>query len=388
MKKKKIIRASTIPWSLEAFCNGLLRELSERYEVVALSSPGELLDVVENREGVRCERIEMARHISPLKDLVSLFRILRLFWKEKPDIVHSMTPKAGLLCMMAGWLLRVPVRIHTFTGLVFPSATGLKRHLLMLTDRITCLCATHVIPEGEGVKHDMEVYHITRKPLRVLGHGNVRGVDMEYYSRRPEVMLLADKFRDDNVFTFVFVGRVARDKGIDELCDAFSRLNKVHTATRLIIVGPDESELDPISSSARDIIDHHPSVQAVGMQREDALLAYYAIGDCFVLPSYREGFPNTVLEAGAMSLPCIVTDINGSREIVIEGENGLIVPPRDSEALCQAMLRMVEQTEKREQMSGNARRLVEERFEQSYVRRCLYSFYEEAEENTLQSKRR
>ena len=294
-----------------------------------------------------------------------------------------MTPKAGLLCMMAGWLLRVPVRIHSFTGLVFPSATGLKRHLLMLTDRITCLCATHVIPEGEGVKHDMEVYRITRKPLRVLGHGNVRGVDMEYYSRRPEVMLLADKFRDDNVFTFVFVGRVARDKGIDELCDAFSRLNKVHTATRLIIVGPDESELDPISSSARDIIDHHPSVQAVGMQREDALLAYYAIGDCFVLPSYREGFPNTVLEAGAMSLPCIVTDINGSREIVIEGENGLIVPPRDSEALCQAMLRMVEQTERRERMAGNARRLVEERFEQGYVRRCLYAFYEEAEESTL-----
>lgn len=378
LKKKKIIRASTIPWSLEAFCNGLLRELSERYEVIALSSPGELLDIVEEREGVRCVRIEMARHISPLKDVLSLWRILRLFMKERPDVVHSMTPKAGLLCMMAAWVSRVPVRIHTFTGLVFPSATGLKRRLLMLTDRITCLCTTHVIPEGEGVKHDMENYHITRKPLRVLGHGNVRGVDMKFYSRRPDVMHLADKIRDDSLLTFVFVGRVARDKGIDELCEAFSRLNKMHAATRLFIVGPDESDLDPISASARAIIDHHPSVQTVGMQRETELLAYYAVGDCFVLPSYREGFPNTVLEAGAMGLPCIVTDINGSREIVIEGENGLIVPPGDTEALYEAMLRMVEEPTERERMAINARRMVEERFEQGYVRQCLYAFYEEA----------
>lgn len=382
---KKIIRASTIPLSLEIFCRGLLREMSERYEVVALSSPGELLDLVEEREGVRCARIEMARHISPLKDLVSLFRIIRLFKKEKPDIVHSMTPKAGLLCMMAAWLVHVPVRIHTFTGLVFPSATGLKRQLLMATDRLTCQCATHVIPEGEGVKQDLVSNHITRKPLCVLGHGNVRGVDMNYYSRRPEVMLLAGKLSDNSVLTFVFVGRVAHDKGIDELCEAFSLLNKAHTATRLLIVGPDESDLDPISTSARAIIDHHPSVKAVGMQREEDLLACYAIGDCFILPSYREGFPNTVLEAGAMGLPCIVTDINGSREIVVEGENGLIVPPHDKEALYQAMLRMTEHPEERTHMANNARRMVEERFEQGYVRQCLYKFYEKAQQECLPS---
>ncbi len=375
--KKKIIRASTIPLSLELFCRGLLREMSQEYEVVALSSPGELLDVVEQREGVRCIRIKMERHISPFKDLLSLFRIVRTFMKEKPDIVHSMTPKAGLLCMMAAWMTRVPIRVHTFTGLVFPSATGLKRKILIFTDKLTCRCATHVIPEGEGVKNDMQNNGITRKPLRVLGHGNVRGVDMNYYDRTPEVMRLVEKLRDEQKMTFVFVGRIGRDKGIEELCKAFDKLSGIHHDTRLWIVGPDESDVDPIPDTTRTIINDNPCIETLGMQRDEHLLAYYASADCFVLPSYREGFPNTVLEAGAMGLPSIVTDINGSREIIIEGENGTIVPPHDAEALFAAMKRMAEHTQERQMMAGNARRLVAERFEQGYVRHCLYDFYKE-----------
>lgn len=377
MKKKKIIRASTIPLSLELFCRGLLREMSEEYEVIAMSSPGELLDVVEQREGVRCIRIKMERHISPLKDLVSLCRIVRIFMKEKPDIVHSMTPKAGLLCMMAGWMIRVPVRIHTFTGLVFPSATGLKRQILMATDRLTCHCATHVIPEGEGVKKDMLNNHITRKPLRVLGYGNVRGVDMTYYDRTPEIMRLVKELRDEALTTFVFVGRIGRDKGIEELCKAFDKLSKECDGTRLWIIGPDESDVDPIPESARTIIRENEHIQTLGMLRDGQLLAHYAAADCFVLPSYREGFPNTVLEAGAMGLSSIVTDINGSREIIIEGENGTIVPPNDTNALYEAIKRMTENPEDRKRMAGNARRMVAERFEQSYVRKCLYDFYHE-----------
>jgi len=376
-EKKKIIRASTIPLSLELFCRGLLREMSEEYEVVAMSSPGELLDVVEQRESVRCIRIKMERHISPLKDLVSLCRIVRIFMKEKPDIVHSMTPKAGLLCMMAGWITRVPVRIHTFTGLVFPSATGLKRQILMTTDRLTCHCATHVIPEGEGVKSDMLNNHITRKPLRVLGYGNVRGVDMTYYDRTPKVMRLVKELRDETLTTFVFVGRIGRDKGIEELCKAFDKLSKEHGSTRLWIIGPDESDVDPIPESARTIIRENAHIQTLGMLRDEQLLAHYAAADCFVLPSYREGFPNTVLEAGAMGVPSIVTNINGSREIIIEGENGTIVPPHDAFALFEAMKGMTDNTDKRKQMAGNARRLVAERFEQGYVRKCLYDFYHE-----------
>ena len=167
MKKKKIIRSTTVPQSLTAFCSGLLKELSQEYEVVAISSPGEALEKVAEREGVRVIAIPMERHISLMKDLRSLFKMWKVLRREKPDLIHSMTPKAGLISMLAGWLARVPRRVHTFTGLVWPTSTGLKRRILMGTDWLTCACATHVIPEGEGVKGDLLSHHITRKPIKV-----------------------------------------------------------------------------------------------------------------------------------------------------------------------------------------------------------------------------
>lgn len=372
---KKIIRATTVPQSLDAFCNGMLRDLSHDYEVIALSSPGDSLEKVERREGVRTIAVEMARHISLLKDLRALFKIVRVFLRERPDMVHSMTPKAGLLCMMAGWLTRVPVRVHTFTGLVFPTAKGLTKRVLMLTDRITCFCATHVIPEGEGVKKDLIDNKITKKPLHVLGFGNVRGVDMDYYSRTPEVEAAASSLRDPSRFTFLFVGRVVRDKGINELIGAFEILKKEYPLVRLFLVGPAEDDLDPVSEETRRTMDSDEDIIVTGSKSGVDLLAYYAASDCFVFPSYREGFPNTVLEAGALGLPSIVTDINGSREIVRDGFNGLMVPPRDQDALAGAMKKMVSDQDARQSMAAVARESVGSRFEIGFVRGKLYDFY-------------
>lgn len=377
MENLKIIRATTVPQSLDGFCKGMLRELSEKYEVVALSSPGESLDTVAQCEGVRTIAVPMERHISLVKDLKSLFSLIRVFRKEKPTMVHSMTPKAGLLCMMAAWLMRVPVRVHTFTGLVWPTSTGLKRKILMLTDKITCACATHIIPEGEGVKKDLMAGKITKKPLKVLGYGNVRGVDMTYYDRTPEVMEKAEKLRNPQKFTFLFVGRIVRDKGLNELIAAFKKLYASNPDIRLFLVGPYEDNLDPVSEETRNAIDAYQDMISVGRQSGTDLLAYYAASDCFVFPSYREGFPNTVLEAGAMGLPSIVTDINGSREIIQEGKNGIIIPSRDEERLYNAMNMMLSSELDRERMASNARRMIEDRFEQSFVRKCLYDFYEE-----------
>ena len=371
----KVIRSSTVPQSLEAFCNGMLRELSKDYEVVALSSPGEALDRIAQREGVRTIAVPMERHISILKDLKSLFALTRVFRKERPDMVHSMTPKAGLLCMFAAWWTKIPVRIHTFTGLVFPTSTGLKKQILMLTDRITCACATHIIPEGEGVRNDLIDNKITRKPLQVLGYGNVRGVDMDYYSRRPEVEERADAIRNENRFSFLFVGRIVRDKGINELVSAFSRLNVEYPRARLFLVGEFENKLDPIGHSTKNSIYKNENIISVGRKTGTDLLAYYAASDCFVFPSYREGFPNTVLEAGAMGLPCIVTDINGSREIIKDGFNGLVIPPRDENALYEAMRRVMENPEERESMANVARGHIASHYEQSFVRQCLFDFY-------------
>ena len=374
--RRKVIRSTTVPQSLDTFCKGLLKELAEDYDVIALSSPGEALDLVGRREGVRTIAVPMERHISLLKDLKSLFSLIRVFRTEKPDMVHSMTPKAGLLCMLAAWMTRVPVRIHTFTGLIFPTSTGLKKRILMLTDRITCACATHVIPEGEGVKNDLINNKITRKPLQVLGYGNVRGVDMEYYSRRPEVEERAGVIRNDNRFSFLFVGRIVRDKGINELVSAFCKLNAEYRKTRLFLVGDYEDKIDPVDASTKNEIRHNVDIISVGRKTGNDLLAYYAASDCFVFPSYREGFPNTVLEAGAMDLPCIVTDINGSREIIRDGYNGLIIPAHDEDSLYDAMKSILTDPDKRQALASVARHYIAEHYEQGFVRRCLYDFYE------------
>lgn len=372
---KKIIRACTVSQSV-GFVKDMLPDLMQEYEVVLLSSPGEELDDARTQYGVKIIAVPMERHISVLKDFVSLCRLIKAFFCERPDIVHSMTPKAGMLCMLAAWLTRVPVRVHTFTGLVFPTSTGLKRRILMFTDWLTCACATHVIPEGEGVKADLLNNGITKKPLQVLGYGNVKGVDLSYYVRSEELKVKSEELKTDGVFTFLFVGRIVRDKGINELVKAFQHLHSDNHNTRLWLVGAYEDSLDPISNEARQIIAENDGIEAMGVKRGDELLAYYAAADCFVFPSYREGFPNTVLEAGAMGLPSVVTDINGSREIIIEGFNGVIIPPRDEQALFEAMTEMLENTEKQKKMATNARPLIAQRFEASYVRACLYDFYQ------------
>ena len=375
MYRKKIIRTSTVSTSLNTFCRGTLRRLAQTYDVVAVSTPDDELHEMAQREGVRVVGVAMRRPISPLHDLRSLLRLIRVFRRERPDMVHSITPKAGLLSMIAAWVCRVPVRLHTFTGLVFPTATGLKQKILILTDRITCACATHIVPEGEGVKNDLINYGITRKPLHVLGYGNVRGVDMQHYCRIPEVMAAAQPIMRSGVFTFVFVGRVVRDKGINELVQAFVRLNAQEPATRLILVGRFEDDLDPVLPQTRQTIEQNDSIEAVGSQAD--VRPWLAASDALVFPSYREGFPNVVLEAGAMGLPSIVTDINGSREIIVEGENGVIVPPRDADALYAAMLRFIEAPAEVAQMAANAREMIASRFEKSFVEQCLFDYYKE-----------
>jgi len=420
--KPKIIRACTVSLSI-GFVEGMLPDLMKRYEVVVLSAPGPEMEAVREKHGVRCIPVPMERHISLVRDVKSLLQLIRVFREERPDMVHSMTPKAGLLCMVAAWWTKVPVRVHTFTGLVWPTAKGLQRRILVATDWMTCACATHVIPEGEGVKFDLLNHGITKKPLKVLGYGNVRGVDLDRLNvERLKVSVegAAPEVRDrlrgilerkkDGRFTFLFVGRIVRDKGIDELVSAFQRLHEQYQETRLLLVGWYEDGLDPISAESREAIEKNDAIEAVGPKYGDELLAYYAAADCFVMPSYREGFPNTVLEAGAMGLPCIVTDINGSREIISQSltpgpslvslspnpspvergngggyvggkglsfrANGIVVPPRDEQLLYEAMWRMINGKDMRERMKRNARPMIESRFEQGFVRRCLYEFYD------------
>lgn len=372
--KKKIIRSVTVPQSIGFFEEVMMPLKENGYETVVVSSPGKEMDAFrECHPQEKTIEVPMERHISLTKDVKSLWKMIKVMRKEKPYMVHSMTPKAGLLTMVAGWLTGVPVRVHTFTGLVWPTETGLKRKILMATDWLTCACATHIIPEGQGVLNDLNDYGVCRKPMKVLGYGNVKGVDMDKFNpaRFTEVQ------RDAEVFRFVFVGRIVSDKGINELVSAFVRLNNEYPNTQLTLVGRYETNLDPLKSETLKLIEDNLCIDACGPKYGDDLLLEYLKSDCFVMPSYREGFPNTVMEAGAMGLPSVVTDINGSREIIIHGENGIIVPSKDVDALYEAMKQMLLDKSAYEKMAANARPLIASRFEKSFVQDCLIKFYEE-----------
>ncbi|MGI9582353.1 glycosyltransferase family 4 protein [Chryseobacterium sp. RRHN12] len=376
----KIIRTSTIPLSLNVLLKGQLKFLSEFYEIVGISSEGQLLDEVRQREGIQTIGVDMERGISPVKDLASLYRLYRILKKEKPVIVHSITPKAGLLTMLAGKIAGVPIRIHTFTGLIFPTRKGVVQKLLIGMDRLLCRSATHIYPEGHGVKKDLIDYKITSKPLKVIANGNVNGIDLNYFSpeqvSEDQKILLKKELKIENSdFVFVFVGRLVGDKGINELIKAFSALNKNENRQRskLLLVGPLEQELDPLSPDTLKEIETNRDVISVGFQKD--VRPYFAISDALVFPSYREGFPNVVMQAGAMELPSIVSDINGCNEIIIENQNGVIIPVKDSERLQKEMERMISDRDFYEALKKNARPMIEDRFEQSVIWNAILSEY-------------
>lgn len=381
--KKKLFRISTVPTTLESLLNDQLRMVNERYEVVAVSSPGKEMQVLREREGIRTIEVPMERRISPIKDFISLIRMIRVFAKERPYMVHSMTPKAGLISMLAGWMTRVPVRMHTFTGLVFPTATGWKQRLLMCTDWLTCACATHVNPEGEGVKRDLMTYGITKKPLRIIGNGSICGVDMAYFDRTESVMKQAVAYREEGCFTFCFVGRIVRDKGINELVSAFVRLHEKYPQVRLLLVGPFEKKLDPVLPETEKAIQNHPAIRFMGFQSD--VRPFLVASDALVLPSYREGFPNVVLQAGAMGLPSIVTDINGCNEIIIPNENGVIIPSKDEEALYQAMENFLFYPEEIQRMAKKARSLIASRYDRKVLWEALLKAYKRLIDNQIES---
>lgn len=375
--KKKVLRIATVPISLNLLLQGQLRMLNEDYEMVAVSSPGKDLEEVGAREGVRTVGIRMERRISPIQDLKSLFALIKLIRKEKPWMVHTMTPKAGLLGMLAARICGVPVRLHLFTGLVFPTSTGLKRKLLMATDKLTCACATFINPEGEGVKRDLERFGITHKELHIVGNGNINGIDMTYFDRTEEVMKKAESIREKDCVTFCFVGRIVGDKGMNELAEAFARLEKEFPSCRLLLVGDFEEKLDPVSPETKRMFLENSRVTFAGWQQD--IRPYLAASDIFVFPSYREGFPNVVLQAGAMGLPSIVTDINGSSEIIRDGVNGVIIPPRDTEALWKAMRNMLTDEAARRKMAANARNLIGSRYDRTFLWQELKKTYKSLE---------
>ena len=388
--KKKLIRVTTSDVSLDSLIKGQLHFMIQYYEVVGLSNnTGRLMNVSE-REGVRVIEVPMHREISLGADLKCLWKLCKIFKRERPFIVHANTPKGSLLAMMAGKLTCVPHRIYTVTGLRYQGAQGMLRWILMTMERITCFCATKVIPEGNGVKMALEHDHITKKPLKVVLNGNINGIDTEYFSvesvarvdeTQPTPTDVANKraaireslglSADD--FAFVFVGRIVGDKGMNELAACMRQLQGSHPKCKLILVGRFETEFDPLDNGIEDFFKSASNVVYVGYQKD--VRPYLLAADALVFPSYREGFPNVVMQAGAMGLPSIVTDINGCNEIVTDGINGKIIPPRDSEALLKMMENFLDDLTATNSMARNARAIIQSRYEQRQVWEALREEY-------------
>lgn len=376
MQKLKLLRLTTVDISLNSLLKGQLRYLSQYFEVVGVAADTGVLQQVSEREGVRVVDLPMHREISLWADCKSLWTLIKLFRRERPDIVHANTPKASLLGMVAAALCRVPNRIYTVTGLRFETTQGVLRFVLKTMERITCLCATKVIPEGDGVKSILLRERITRKPMQKVLNGNINGVDLEWYDRTESVMQRAAEVRGDLTdFTFVFIGRIVRDKGVNELVEAFSRLANERSDVRLMLVGRFEDDLDPLPQHTKKQIESNERISFVGYQSD--VRPYLVASDVLVLPSYREGFPNVVLQAGAMGLPVIVTDVNGSDEAICSGVNGVIVPKYSSEVLYRAMSDMVSDRDATANMAAVAREMVASRFDQKDVWAALANMYKE-----------
>src|SRR5690554_6507896 len=390
MNNPKLIRITTVPVSLKTLLKGQHRFMSEKgFEVVGVSSKGQELQDVQNDENIRVMALEMSRTLSPLKDLKSLWNFYRLCMREKPLIVHSHTPKAGIVGMLGAKLADVPIRLHTVAGLPLMEATGIKRKVLDFVEKLTYSSATKVYPNSKGL-YDfiLENNYTTKNKLKVIGNGSSNGIDTSLFSPdgiteeakntlRTKLNLSADDF------VFVFVGRLVGDKGINELVSAFKRISESanqrisesanQRISKLLLVGSFESDLDPLLPETLKEIEANPKIINVGYQKD--VRPYFAISDVLVFPSYREGFPNVVMQAGAMGLPSTVSNINGCNEIIVEGENGIIFSVKNTEALLRSMQKMKEDKAYYQELKSNARAMIQNRYEQKVVWNALLEEY-------------
>ena len=378
--RKKLFRVTTADISLDGLLKGQLKYLNQYFDVVGVAKDTGVLEEVGKREGIRVIDAPLERPISLIKDIRALWFLYRLFRKEKPWCVHANTPKGSLLSMIAAYFARVPFRIYTVTGLRYQGSYGILRQILSSMEIITCKFANKVIPEGKGIKETLQKDGITKKELNVILNGNINGIDTDFfnpelfnYRNRIEGELYTGNRNDirndlglkDDEFVFIFIGRIVRDKGINEIVSCMKRFKNEKRNVKLLLVGRFETELDPLDFGNEEFLRTDTNVLFVGYQND--VRPFFIAADVLVFPSYREGFPNVVLQAGAMGLPAIVTDINGCNEIIQENVNGKIFSPRNAEALYEAMNWCLDNKETVKNMDSCSRKIIIDRYQQKAV---------------------
>ncbi|MFE7088918.1 glycosyltransferase family 4 protein, partial [Sphingobacterium spiritivorum] len=362
MIKPKFFIITTISDSLPFF-KGQLNVLKKEFSISLVSNPGVHLQEMSLEYEVSKFPIEMEREISPLKDLKSFFKLLVLFLKEKPQLVHANTPKASLLAIMAAWFSRVPARVYYVHGLRYQSILGRKKTLLMLMERITCWFATDIIAVSNGIKETLISDNITSKDVIIIGNGSVNGIDTSFFNPDKVIKAKDDKLKPDD-FVFGFVGRLVKDKGLEELVLAFQKLSKLSKNIKLLIVGSFEENMTLTKETINSIY-KDPGILYVGPQKD--VRPYFKAMDVFVLPSYREGFGIVLIEAGAMKIPSITTDITGCNEVIIDNQTGFLIKSKDINDLFSKMKYVLDNKNQMTMMKENARHSVHNRYSQDIV---------------------
>ena len=382
--KKKIVRITTIPGSLGILLKGQLQFMGEYYEVIGISSSESgFLNKIGDTEGVKVIPVEMTRKITPFKDLKAVWQLYKVLKREKPFIVHSHTPKAGTLGMLSAYLAGVPNRLHTIAGLPLLEAKGPKRLLLDVVEKITYKCATKIYPNSFGLRDIiLKEGYTSKSKIKVLAKGSSNGIDTNHFN--PEIYSETEKQKlrkslgiGENDFVYIYVGRLVKDKGINELIEAFETIESEFKNAKLLLVGAYEKGLDPLLQKTEDFINSSKQVIAVGQQSD--VRPYFAISNCLVFPSYREGFPNVVMQAGAMGLKSIASNINGCNEIIIEGKNGTLIPPKDVITLLESMKLFLLQGQSDNDSAKRCRELIAERYNQKFVWNAILTEYQTLE---------
>lgn len=365
----KLIRITTVPISMRLF-SGQTQFMQENgFQVYLASSHDKDRMLIEKETGIRIKELPLTRTISPINDIFAMYKTYKYFKTEKPDIVHSHTPKAGLVGMVAAMFARVPIRMHTVAGLPLMESKGIKRMILNMAERITSFAATNIYPNSIKLNQFMISYKLApKRKLSVIGNGSTNGINLNRFSS--DKIYNSKTIREsvginNNDFVFLFVGRIVADKGVNELLTAFDSISKRHSNVKLLLVGEHEESLDPLSDSSIKILEKNKSIIQTGYQND--VRPFFDLSDVFVFPSYREGFPNVVMQAGAMGLSSIVSDINGNNELIKNEFNGLIIPVKNSVVLLEKMELLLTNEVLGIKLASQARKMIEEKYDQNHV---------------------
>ena len=371
MKTKACIVVSS-PMTIEAFLQDQLRAMSALYEmsVVANAPDGAFLKKLNIR--ARFMGVAVERKVCLLTDLQALNGLLLFFLRERFQIVHSITPKAGLLGMGAAFFARVPVRVHTFTGQVWATKSGVARALLRFLDKLIAGFATHVLVDSHSQrKFLVENGVVSQEKSCVLGDGSISGVDTLRFRPNPKARRTfrkKNKIPDEDI-VFVYVGRLKRDKGIPELLAAFEKIAKTNSSMWLLLVGPDEENLGRLIQASPAMM------KIIKVGHTSSPESYMAAANIFVLPSHREGFGSSVIEAGACGIPVVASRIYGLTDAVVHGHTGLLVTRGDVGELARAMEKLGNNRKLRLRMGRAAQRRAKVRFDQKKITEALLQFY-------------